>query len=102
MGWGIFKLYDIFRSIRTPRFLKMLFKNLYLILTRVFLMVGQGYMESIQAEVIRVSDIKTLSGEQKFKAVFAFAKREAPKLKDSYINLLIETLVTQLKQGEII
>ena len=101
MGWGIFKVYDFIKAIRTPKFLKELFKNLYLILSRVFLMVGQSYIEGIQAEIVRQS-AEDLPGQEKFKNVFAYAKKEAPKLKDSYINLLIETLFQQLKQGKII
>ncbi len=101
MAWGIFKLYGFFQSMRTPKFLKILFKNIYLILTQVFLSVGQGYLDSLQSEIIRIGKLN-LSGEEKFKLVFKFAKGTAPKLKDSYINLLIETLVAKLKQGRTI
>lgn len=101
MAWGIFKLYGFFQSLRTPKFLKNLFRHLYLILTQIFLTVGQGYLDSIQNEIIRVGKLN-LSGEDKFKLVFKFAKGEAPKLKDRYINLLIESLFNKLKQSEVL
>ena len=93
------KIYDFFKNIETPEWLADILKKLQDIIIEILLDVGKQYLDAITAKIIEVGNTD-MPNEEKFKAIFAYARKELPlvKLKDSHLNLLIELLVSRCKK----
>ena len=95
------KIYDSIKSFKAPTWLKNILQEIQNILVQVMLQVGKEYISKIQDKIIEVSKYD-INNKEKFRAVFDFTKALTPTLKDSAINLLLETLVSKLKKDEVI
>jgi hypothetical protein len=95
------KIYDWIKNIKTPTWLRDLLGEIESILMQVAFLVGKTYIDQLTAEILRVSSLQ-ISGEEKFNLVFKFGKKNLKNIKDSYLNLIIESLVNKLKTKGII
>lgn len=59
--------------------------------------VGKDALNHIKKKIIEVGSNTNYDNKKKFEIVFEYVKSMIPALRDSAINLLIETLVNQLK-----
>jgi hypothetical protein len=96
------KLYNKIRGIKTPLWYVELGQFVQNLIMEITMQIGKEAMESIKNKIIEVSD-KDISNKEKFDKVFDFARKELMlTIKDRWINLIIETLVNQLKKKRII
>ena len=95
------KIYDSIKGFKTPGWLKNILQEVQNILVQVMLQVGKEYITRIQNKIIEVSKYD-VNNKEKFRVVFDFTKALGLNLKDSLVNLLIETLITKLKSQTII
>lgn len=93
------RLYDAFKNYKAPEWLVDFLGKLQEILLPILLQIGKEYVEAIKGKIIEVS-AENIANEEKFKKVFDYIKTELKitHLKDSAINLAIESLVNYLKK----
>jgi len=104
MSWGIFKIYDWIKSLKTPvwlvEFLDEIVKSIiYPVLTTI----GKEAKDLICQLIVEASR-KDMSGEAKFNWVYNEFKSRwgGGDIKDHILNLSIELLVSYLKAKGII
>ena len=90
------KIWDGIVAFFSQGWVKAIIKAITSILGDVLKQVGKEALEKIRAKILEVS-ATNMSNKQKFDTIFNFVKSLVPGLKDSAINLLIETLYNQLK-----
>ena len=99
---GIFqKLADMIKGFKTPGWLKVILQEIQSILVVIALQVGKDYLTNLQNKIISVSQLD-VSNTEKFRQVFNYGKQLLPTIKDSYLNLLIELLVSRLKVNKVV
>jgi hypothetical protein len=76
--------------------IKEILQQIQDIIISILLAVGKEYLSKIQEEIITIST-KEWSNTQKMSYIFTYIKKLNLGLKDSAINLLIETLYQRLK-----
>ncbi len=94
-------LYDTIKNIKTPKWYKALMAEVQDLIISIILQVGKDYVHQLQFKILEVSKMN-IPSEQKFVLVFNFGKELIPTIKDSFLNLLIETLVNRLKINKVI
>ena len=95
--------YNWIKGIKTPTWLKAMLQVVQDILISIAKQIGREYLNQLRTKIIEVSK-KDISTEQKFKEVFTYARvsLKLSDIKDSALNLLIESLVNSLKKDNII
>lgn len=96
------RAYDWFKNLTAPQWLRQIIKTLNDLLISLALQIGKNAINKIKAKIIEVADNPKLTNEDKFKEVFDFTIELSPQLSERYINLLIESLVNQLKEDSVI
>ena len=97
------KAYNWIKNWQTPTWLVVLLGEIQILLIGILEKVGKDIISEIEHEIIKVNDMN-ITDRQKFDRVFNFAvtKLDLTYLTDSAINLLIEVLVSRLKDKRII
>lgn len=97
------KLYDFFKNLPVPEWLKKLISEINDIIINVLTQIGKEALEAIKTKIIEVAG-EDLTNEEKFKRVFEYAKiaLNLTHLKDSAINLAIEMLFNILKKEKLV
>jgi len=90
--------YDWIDRIKTPGWLKVMLQNIQDILWQTCLQIGASYIRQIEEEIIRVSPLQ-ISGQEKFKKVYEFARDLGLGVKENILNTLINALVMRLKNN---
>ena len=90
------KVYNWLDSLKTPEWLKVILGELQDILVSVLLQTSQVFISQLEQQIIAVND-KYPDNKQKFEAVYKWTMSQGQGLKDSAVNLLIETCVARLK-----
>ena len=99
---GIFQsAYDFFKNLTAPKWLRDLIRAINDILITILYQVGLDALKEIKEKIITTST-EQISNDEKFVKVFDFITVLLPKLKESVKNLLIEILVSKLKNDFII
>lgn len=99
---GIFQnVYNWIKGLKAPRWFVEILQQIQDILVQIAIQVGKDYLNQLQVKVLEVSKMD-ISNEKKFKLVFDFGKALLPSIKDSYLNLLIESIVNRLKENRAI
>ena len=94
-------IFDWFKNkfLGLPKWAKDILTAIWDLLKSILLQVGQDYLDRLKNKIVEASGL-SLSNDDKFKMVFKYAKTLLPQMKDSALNLLIETLVSQLKKDD--
>jgi len=92
------KPYDFLRNLVAPLWLERLIKELNDIILGILYEVGKGAISAIKDKIVEVSQ-EDITSKKKFDKVFKFGKELIPSITDSALNLLIEVLVSTLKQS---
>ena len=97
------KAYDWIGGIKTPAWLVELLSALQEIILSIALDIGKQYMDAIKTKIVEVAGTD-MSNEEKFKAVFNYAREQLLliKITDAQLNLLIEFFVNLLKKDKTI
>ena len=93
--------YDTIRRWQAPKWFVALMGDIQSIFLETLYQIGKGQMELIKAKIVEVAN-SNLSSEDKFKAVFEYAKGINIEVKESVLNALINALVLGLKNKGII
>jgi len=84
-----------------PQWTKDILKVVWEIIKNILLTVGKDTVGKITVKIVEVSKL-SVNNDKKFQMVFEYAKSLLPGMKDSAINLLIESLYNKLKtQGQV-
>lgn len=97
------KIYDVLKDWRAPEWFSDLMAKIESVIIGILVTVGQAYLESLKNKIIEVAK-ESITPEEKFKKVFSYARNELgfSYLKDSTLNLLIESVYNALKaDGEV-
>ena len=86
-------------SWTVPQWVKNVLNVIWDILKSILIQVGKEALGKIKAKIIEVNS-QNISNEKKFQIVYDYAKSLIPNMKESALNLLIESLVNQLKSRE--
>lgn len=92
------KLYDAIKGFKTPRWIVAILQEIQDALVQILVQVGKDYLEQIQGKILEVSST-SMTNREKFNAVFKYGKELLPSIKDSALNLLIESLFNRLKSN---
>ena len=84
------------KNIFTSSWFKTLIQYIIGKLESILVEIGKETLEKIKAKIVEVAQ-EDIPNKEKLKKVFDYIKALMPTLKDSAINLLIETLVSELK-----
>jgi len=95
------KIIDKIQSIEAPKWYVDLMGDMQSVFLNVLYQIGKAQLEAIKSKVIEVAE-SNLSNEDKFKAVFDYARSIKINLKDSVLRALIEAIVVSLKQKKVI
>jgi beta-xylosidase len=94
---GVFQfIYDAIKRIKTPKWLVPILEEIQALLVSALLNIGKEYVRKISDKIIEVENT-SMSSREKFENVFKFARKNLPYIKDSVINLIIETLFNLIK-----
>jgi len=91
-------IYDFIKGVKTPLWLKTLLGELQKLIIATALSIGKEYLKNLENKIFEVSNMN-IPSEEKFKIVFKFGKDTMPSIKDSVLNLIIEILVSLLKNN---
>lgn len=95
------KLYDGIKNWTAPQWLKTFLSDLQIVIIQVAKAAGQAYIQYLEAKIIEAANNGSLTSEQKFQYVWDAAKGSAipaiVSLKDSELNLIIESIANLLK-----
>ena len=80
-----------------PQWVKDLITEIGKILVRILGEVAETYITSIERKIIEMSGTN-YSNEEKFNAVWSFAKTLLPKLSESDLDTLVQNLFKRLKE----
>src|SRR3990167_72087 len=94
------KAADFIKSIKSPKWYKILMREIQDIIIAIMIRVGKDYVSQLQSHILEVSKMD-MSNEKKFRMVFNYGKELIPSIKDSALNLLIETLINRLKTNKV-
>ena len=84
------------KSIFSSGWMKAILQFILSHLKTVLVQVGKEVYDRVKAKIVEVSGMQ-ITNKEKFDLVFKYAKGLLPEIKDSALNLLIESLVNQLK-----
>ncbi len=95
------KLYDKIKAWSAPPWFVALMGDVQSIFLETLYQIGKAQMEAIKVKIIDVAS-SDMTNEDKFKAVFKYAKGININIKDSVLNALINAIVLALKNKGII
>lgn len=90
------KAYDAIKKWQAPKWFSDLMGEAQAVFLATLYQIGKAQMEAIKDKVIEVAG-SNMSNEDKFKAVFNYAKSINISIKDSVLNALINAIVLALK-----
>lgn len=90
------RAYDWIKKQTAPKWFVSLMADVQSIFLEMLYQIGKAQLEAIKAKIMEVAQTD-MKPEQKFKAVFDYAKNINIDIKDSVLNTLINALVLGLK-----
>jgi len=89
---------DKIKGFKTPEWLKLILQWLQDLVVQISLQVGKEALLALEGKILEVSKLD-ISNEDKFNLVYKFAidDLDLSKLKERWLDLLIEILVNKLK-----
>jgi hypothetical protein len=90
------RLYDRIKSRQAPAWYVNLMGQLQTAIIAALMQIGKEAINAIKDKIIETAQ-ENISNEEKFKKVFNYAKSLVPKVKDSALNAIINTIVLQFK-----
>ena len=96
------KIANWIRSITTPAWLKEIGDICDGVVRAAIIELGKDVVGLLQVKIIEVAKNGSLNTEQKFKAVFSYARTIGVEIRDSILTILINALVYALKQKGVI
>ena len=99
------RMYDFFKRLDVPMWAKPFMQSLNDTMLEILKQAGNAYLNFLIQEVMKASKMN-ISPEDKFAYVFNSARKSIlpalVELKDSELNCLIETIVSDLKKKNVI
>ncbi len=92
------KVYNWLKKLAVPKWLKIIIQEINDLMIAVMLQVGKDAIGTMKKKIVEVANMN-IPNEEKFNVVFKFGKQSFRDIKDSTLNLLIETLVSYLKKN---
>ena len=84
-----------------PKWLQEILTVLWEILKNLLTQVGEPLVQKLTTKIIEVSTM-SVNNDKKFQLVYDYAKSLLPGMKDSAINLLIESIYNKLKVQKVV
>lgn len=90
-------IYDWIKGIKTPLWLKTILGQIQVLIMTTLINIGKDFIIGLENKIIEVENTDW-SSDRKYKEVFKWCQENAPDLKESLINMLIEIVLQLLKQ----